>query len=123
MATIGTILNTLLFGKFVGKDEFGNKYYEHRSALLGGRKKRWVIYNGEEEATKIPATWHAWVHYVTDKKPKSSPGPSKDKTKTWIKPHLPNLSGTKYTYRPKGHVLEGGERATATGDYEAWKPE
>ena len=45
--TIGTRIQTLLFGKFVGKDSFGNKYYQNR----GG--KRWVVYSGEIEATKI----------------------------------------------------------------------
>ena len=39
---------TILFGKFIGEDEFGNKYYENK------KKKRWIIYNGEIEATKIP---------------------------------------------------------------------
>ena len=26
--TLGTFLKTLFFGKFVGKDDFGNKYYK-----------------------------------------------------------------------------------------------
>ena len=47
--TFGTRLQTIFFGKFVGEDEFGNKYYENKK-----RKKRWVIYKGEIEATKIP---------------------------------------------------------------------
>ena len=33
---------TQFFGKFIGKDEFGNEYYE-----------RWVIYYGEVDASKI----------------------------------------------------------------------
>ena len=28
--TVGTLLYTLFFGKFVGKDQTGNKYYENR---------------------------------------------------------------------------------------------
>ena len=28
--TVGTFIYTIFFGKFVGKDEFGNKYYENR---------------------------------------------------------------------------------------------
>ena len=39
--TVGTFLYTLFFGKFVGRDSFGNKYYENKKG------KRWVIYNGE----------------------------------------------------------------------------
>ena len=37
--TLGTRLKTILFGKFVGKDSFGNRYYESKNG------KRWVIYN------------------------------------------------------------------------------
>ena len=28
--TLGTRIYTLLYGKFVGQDEFGNKYYERK---------------------------------------------------------------------------------------------
>ena len=34
--TIGTKLNTFFFGKFVGKDEFGNKYYENKKKQKDG---------------------------------------------------------------------------------------
>ena len=44
--TFGTRLQTIFFGKFVGEDEFGNKYYENKKI-----NKRWVIYKGEIEAT------------------------------------------------------------------------
>ena len=40
----------------------------------------------------------------------------------WQKDHLPNLTGTRYAYRPPGHVLSGGQRDKATGDYEPWTP-
>ena len=46
--TFGTRLKTIFFGKFVGKDEFGNKYYQSKNG------KRWVIYSGEIDASKIP---------------------------------------------------------------------
>ena len=35
--TFGTKIETLFFGKFVGKDHLGNKYYESKKG------KRWVI--------------------------------------------------------------------------------
>jgi NADH:ubiquinone oxidoreductase subunit len=40
----------------------------------------------------------------------------------WQKPHQPNLTGTTEAFRPAGHLLEGGQRAKGTGDYEAWHP-
>ena len=39
--TIGTKLYTIFFGRLVGKDDFGNKYYENKK-----KTKRWVIYLG-----------------------------------------------------------------------------
>ena len=45
--TFGTFLKTLFFGKFVGKDEYGNKYYKNK------KNDRWVIYSNNVEASKI----------------------------------------------------------------------
>ena len=45
--TLGTRIQTILFGKFVGKDSFGNKYYKNKN------DKRWVIYNGEIDVLQI----------------------------------------------------------------------
>jgi NADH:ubiquinone oxidoreductase subunit len=33
------------------------------------------------------------------------------------------MTGTNRAYRPPGHVLAGGHRDAATGDYEAWTPD
>ena len=46
--TFGTRLKTIFFGKLVGTDEFGNKYYESKNG------KRWVIYSNTIDASKIP---------------------------------------------------------------------
>ena len=59
--TVGTRIQTIISGKFVGKDFFGNKYYQNKSG------KRWVIYKGEIEATKIPNEWYSWMHYTKNK--------------------------------------------------------
>jgi NADH:ubiquinone oxidoreductase subunit len=118
MIDFGTWIYTKLFGKLVGTDAFGNRYYKRRGAELYGRERRWVLYKGIVEASKIPPEWHAWLHHM-------APEPLLDdvkKQRPWQKPHLPNLSGTPYAYRPKGHDLRGGRRARATGDYEPWTP-
>ena len=49
--TFGTFLKTLFFGKFVGKDEYGNKYYKSK------QDQRWVIYANKIEASKITSDW------------------------------------------------------------------
>ena len=102
----------------IGTDDFGNQYFETRKAKRGQRKHRYVIYNGQVEASKVPAHWHGWLHYTEQAPPPETGYIVHD----WQQEHLPNLTGTKYAYRPAGHVLKGGKRKKATGDYEAWTP-
>lgn len=122
---IGTKLFTKFYGKFVGEDEFGNKYYCSKKKEDGfhigrrGTERRWVIYNGMEDPSKIPAEWHGWMHHITDELPTKS----KTKKHSWQKPHIPNLTGTKGAYFPPGDKRAAGKRNKALGDYEAWNPD
>lgn len=116
---IGTKLYTIFKGKKIGFDEFGNRYFTERSTPHGRRRKRWVMYKGMPEASKVPAHWHGWLHYTTDAVPESGKAP---KPYAWVKEHVPNLTGTQGRYLPEGHVSKGGKRASATADYVAWKP-
>lgn len=112
-------LNIRLRSKRVGKDEFGNCYYESRKTRNNGRPRRYVIYKGMPEASKVPADWHGWLHY-TEKDLPPEGGYTK---RAWQLPHQPNLTGTIHAYRPAGHLLRLGRRRQATGDYQPWKPE
>ena len=113
---IGTRLFTMLKGRSVGTDATGNIYYEERRARPGLRGRRWVMYAGAPEASDVPPEWHAWLHYTTD-------APLAEAARRpWQKPYVPNLTGTAAGYRPPGHDYQGGQRAAATGDYEAWTP-
>ena len=57
-ATIGTLFTVGKRGQLVGTDEFGNRYYQSRDNVsYDGRKRRWVIYDGYAEATKVPPEW------------------------------------------------------------------
>lgn len=113
--TIGTRLFTALHGELIGTDEFGNKYYTERKGPAGRKPRRWVLYDGRAEASKVPAEWHAWLHYMSDE-------PLPQLKRAWKKPHAANLTGTSAAYLPQGHELRGGQRAKATGDYQAWQP-
>lgn len=114
---LGTLLLTRFFGELVGTDQYGNRYYRSSKLRRYQRERRWVIYKGTDEASKVPPEWHAWLHHT-------APEPLTDRPRySWQKPHLPNLTGTAHSYRPLGHELMGGQRARATGDYEAWVPE
>src|SRR6516164_1589022 len=118
-ATIGIRFTVARRGVLVGEDDTGNRYYEARDARdsYDGRKRRWVIYNGYAEASKVPAEWHGWLHHTFDEPPTTAPLPRK----AWELDHEPNLTGTLWAWRPKGAISRGGERAKATGDYEAWR--
>ena len=115
--TIGTRLFTWWKGDFVGTDQFGNRYYKEKNPPARRREKRWVIYDGEVEASRVPAEWHAWLHYTIDEPPLGE-----RKRYAWEKEHEPNLTGSAAAYRPAGHVFAGGRRAQGTGDYEPWQP-
>ena len=67
--TIGTRLYTWLKGERVGEDVFGNRYYRERGAGARGRPRRWVMYKGMPEASKVPPEWHAWLHWIVDTPP------------------------------------------------------
>jgi len=119
--TFGTQFWTWRFGELVGEDEQGNRYYRTRGGKIDptlGFERRWVIYNGYAEASRVPPDWHGWLHHTVDVPPTEqsyTPRP-------WEKPHRPNLTGTPGAYRPSGSTLASGKRPQATGDYQAWSP-
>jgi len=116
--SFGTKLFTRFFGELVGSDQFGNRYYLDRRTKGQQRERRWVIYNGEVEASRVPPEWHGWLHRTVV----APPTVVAPQVKPWQKPHLPNLTGSAQAYRPPGHTLKGGHRAKGTGDYEPWVP-
>ena len=79
------------FGKFVGKDSLGNKYYESKK-----KGKRWVIYSGEIDASKflLNGILGYILHQIKLRKIIHL------KKYDWQKPHQPNLTGTKAAYYP-----------------------
>ncbi|MGV6889525.1 NADH:ubiquinone oxidoreductase subunit NDUFA12 [Rhodophyticola sp. SM2404] len=110
--TIGTQLYTWRKGQKVGEDGQGNLFYQSRDG-----KRRWVIFNGEAEASRVDADWHGWLHHTWDETPSDKPLAHK----AWEKPHLPNLTGTAQAYAPAGSIRAG--QPTERRDYEAWSPE
>lgn len=112
--TLGTRVLTARKGVLVGEDDQGNRYYRER-----GGDRRWVIYNGLAEASRVPADWHGWLHRTVDTPPTEESYVARE----WEKPHLPNRTGTPAAYRPAGSTLTPEARPHATGDYDAWSPE
>ncbi|PPB81206.1 NADH:ubiquinone oxidoreductase subunit [Albidovulum inexpectatum] len=110
--TIGTQLFTARRGVKVGEDDQGNVYYQTRDG-----KRRWVIYNGESEASRISPDWHGWLHHTWDEPPTTKPL----KHKPWEKPHHENYTGTPLAYAPAGSLRR--PVPVERRDYEAWSPE
>jgi len=117
-ATWGTVFYGLLGKKKVGEDAAGNAYWEGGRTAYG-RTQRWVIFVGANDASRVPPEWTAWLHHQLDDVPDRSLPPAR----AWVKPAVPNMTGTALAYRPSGALEKGGRRAAATGDYEAWSPE
>ncbi len=110
--TLNTQIHTWLKGELVGEDEQGNRFYQSRDG-----RRRWVIYNGEAEASRVSPDWHGWLHHTYDSPPTRSPLPRRP----WQRPHHENLTGTERAYRPEGSILR--PQPLERRDYEAWQPE
>ena len=110
--TLGTQLYTWRKGVKVGEDAQGNVFYRSRDG-----KRRWVIYNGEIEASRIDTDWHGWLHHTWDEPPTARPLAHKP----WELPHNPNLTGTPAAYVPPGSLRRAAP--VERRDYEAWQPE
>lgn len=111
-STLNTAFFTWRHGVRVGEDDQGNVFYRSRDG-----KKRWVIYNGESEASRISPDWHGWLHHTWDEPPSDTPLPHKE----WEKPHQENLTGTMLAYAPRGSIRR--KNPEPRRDYEAWTPE
>ena len=103
--TLGTRIQTIFYGKFVGQDSFGNKYYQSKSG------KRWIIYKDEIDASKIPNDWYSWMHYTKNK----IENLHDLKKYEWQKPHLSNQTGTEKSYHPNKENNEISKK------YKAWQ--
>ena len=113
-ATLGTALNSWWYGTKVGTDSLGNAYFESKK-----RDRRWVIYNGSNDASRIPPEWYSWIHRQIDDVPDKALPPAPK----FLKGPTGNRTGTPHAYRPSGALERGGQRQAASGDYQAWTPD
>lgn len=112
-ASLGTAIFSWRNGVKVGSDSLGNAYYRSRKG-----DRRWVMYKGSNESSRIPPDWFSWLHHQIDAHPDEALPPARP----FHKPPVPNLTGTPQAYRPSGSLERGGQRQAASGDYEAWTP-
>ena len=88
--TFGTFLKTLFFGKYVGSDEFGNKYYKSK------KNERWVVYS--QKILKQPKSLQIGIYGCITRLIKYQT--KNDKKYAWQKKHLENQTGTKNSFKP-----------------------
>ena len=120
-ATPGTLLTLAMRGnEKVGEDDYGNRYFQEKGHTgPDGRKRRWVLYKGYADASRVPSEWHGWLHHTFDELPTDAPLARK----SFEKDHHPNLTGTIHAYRPTGSLAGTHNRQSTSGDYEAWSPD
>jgi NADH:ubiquinone oxidoreductase subunit len=111
--TWGTKLFTWRFGNEVGRDDAGNVYYQSK------RGRRWVIYSGDNDGSRVPPGWQMWLKGTIDGLPDEALPPMRK----WQKEPQPNLTGTMAAFRPDGALGSGKIRPASTGDYQPWTPE
>jgi len=115
---IGTRIYTWIYGKFVSVDEFGNRYYCNSKNFEDPKSKRWVMFNGEIEASKIPPHWHAWLHKTIN-----IPPINYSHKYSWQKNIEPNLTGTSKAYFPNSKYLAKSKKSKKIDiKYEKWQP-
>ncbi len=102
-------------GKLIGQDKDGNRYYEDRRVPVFGKARRWVIYKGIAEASKVSSEWYGWLHYTVDCPPLTDLNKHQ-----WQKDHEPNRTGTVLAYKPGS--LKGSGKCRIFKGYEPWKP-
>jgi len=121
-ATLNTLFYTRRRGELVGRDEFGNEYYQTRGGAIDpalGFVRRWVIYNGPAEASMTPPGWNGWLHHTVN----TPPTQEDYRPREWERPHIGNRTGTPFACRPAGSTMSSGRRQPSEGDYHAWSPE
>ena len=105
-------MDTYKWGKLVGEDKYGNKYYQNDYYFVG--RNRWVVYNDkvflDYDASMIPAEWHNWMHYICDDPPTENPRVQHK----WMIDHRENLSGSNMCYIPY---------STTKTKIEPWQPQ
>lgn len=114
--TIGTWLDTKRYGHFVGQDLQGNSYYKSNDDVK--TQRRWVIYNGVIEASRIPPEWHLWIHRITD----IPPSEMNILEKSFEKPHQENLTASPLGYAPVNSLIHKNIKKSVP-NYTPWSPD
>ncbi|MDG2417094.1 MAG: NADH-ubiquinone oxidoreductase subunit NDUFA12 family protein [Pelagibacterales bacterium] len=109
--TLGVRLWTYLNGQFVAEDQYRNRYYSNKKD-----SRRWVVYHGEIDASKVTPEWNNWLRFTSDHVPSEE-----NDRYDWQLDHTPNQTGTTNAYSPKSSSFNR-KKSDKDLDYEKWKP-
>ena len=116
LGDLGTLLTTWTAGRPVGTDDFGNRYYQNKDG-----SRRWVIYNGTVEASRVPPDWHGWLHHTYRRAADQGAVQGARLRERRTSPISPAPTAP---IVPSGSLAaKAAQRPPATGDYQAWKPD
>ena len=73
-----------------------------------------MVYNGYAEASRVPPSWHGWLHHTVDVAPTEESYTAARMGKAASPEHDRHAAA----YRPPGSTLASGHRPKATGDYQ-----
>ena len=83
-ATLGTALFSWKNGRKVGEDQLGNRYFETKKR----EGRRWVMYAGSNDVSRVPPEWYAWLTRQIDGVPDEAlPPPPKFLRAADAEPH------------------------------------
>ena len=98
-ATWGTVAVPRRTASEVGRDDA-------RQHLLPAQKdprRRWVIYDGDNDGSNVPPGWNAWLRGTIDELPDKALPPRRG----FHQPPEKNLTGTMAAFRPDGSLGSG----------------
>ncbi|KAL7421297.1 hypothetical protein Q5752_004182 [Cryptotrichosporon argae] len=110
-----TYIGDAKFGRHVGTDQFGNRYFENVNAReeVPGRH-RWIDYAQDDfNASQVPRQWASWLSHIRMDPPTDDPV-VKQLTPPWQAPYVENLTGTRGRYITY---------STTAPKVRAWEPE
>ena len=85
-ASWGTSIFSRRNGEEAGRDEAGNIYFRHRQEPA----RRWVMYAGANDSSRVPPGWNAWLRGTIDGVPERALPPRRP----FEQPAQANLTGS-----------------------------
>ena len=112
---IAIILYSFLYGKKVGEDNQGNRFFIHKK----NKKKRWVLYKEQIDPTNLEVKWQIWLTETNKDKEVNT----ENRSFKWQKNKKANLTGTLDSYHPVSHSDKEKMYFDKKNKNSVWKPD